>query len=643
MDQNDELELRRIRARKFYKSFRESPPKTKRQLRLWVKKFLGFNVPDTKVCENHDTPMDFLWEIYNYKNEAKYDRWIAYANRGGYKTLLCAISEVLDLIFKDCGIVHIGAIEKQAKKCYSYVLGFLKHFEDKVQTTIQSKTLMKGGGTLEVIPCTMAKVNSPHEPKVRFDEIELAAKAPYEEAKGIPTADAKGNRASMGFISTRKYAFGHVARELESAPETGKKVYAWCYKEVCESCPDSKSGIEDIQVAIDREALTWKNKKEYDIMPDKSKDLYELYTVKDKCPECPLIPTCCGDLKRAGGNQPIDDYIMKFQESKTGATASNLFKETSGIDFWINQQECRKPSTRGLIYPQFTMYHIASQREMYEKAFGETMPDIKISDWIRDYEEDGLDYGVQGGRCLIPGCSDSALYRGYCDKHEAEHNYMIARFKNPNYIKQEKSETDEDWEYRLMQQAWECDWGKDWGWADPDVTEVAYKSPDDKVFWVDEYADTGRDINEIVLWLQTNFLELYDPQSCYCDPSSPGNINVMRNAEPPINAVGAARGRVKAKSGKDKTQIKTTGGWILQGISIIRTFLKVPGKGESRMWISPRCQLAIREFGLYHNKIDPTDDRVREEPDDKDNHAMDAIRYYMNEKFSHVGASGTMV
>ncbi len=50
------------------------------------------------------------------------------------------------------------------------------------------------------------------------------------------------------------------------------------------------------------------------------------------------------------------------------------------------------------------------------------------------------------------------------------------------------------------------------------------------------------------------------------------------------------------------------------------------GDRYSRLYVSPRCKNTIREFGLYRRKKLP-DGTFGEEPEDKFNHAMDALRY----------------
>ena len=272
-----------------------------------------------------------------------YDSMVCIGCRDGYKTLTLGISEVLDLVFKDCGIVHIGAIDQQARKCYSYVRRYLDdEFVAAVDNSIMSSTVTKEGGTLQIIPCTMKQVNSPHEPKVRFDEVELADEAAYADAKGIPSSDGKGNTPSICYTTTRKFAFGLAQREIDIALKNGDPVFMWCYLDITERCPFERHGGGSVIVWINRDILTWQmeapNLADHgSFSPEKLKSAqaWQQFDVSYGCLECPIIATCCGRLRTANGCKPIGDIIVKFK--------------TSTVDFWKNQMECRKPSTKGLV------------------------------------------------------------------------------------------------------------------------------------------------------------------------------------------------------------------------------------------------------------------------------------------------------
>jgi hypothetical protein len=75
---------------------------------------------------------------------------------------------------------------------------------------------------------------------------------------------------------------------------------------------------------------------------------------------------------------------------------------------------------------------------------------------------------------------------------------------------------------------------------------------------------------------------------------------------------------------------------ILSGISRVAEmmFIRTTETGErwSRLYVAPACKNLIRELGLYRRKKLP-DGTFDEQPEDKNNHACDAIRYGLSGRF----------
>ena len=142
---------------------------TKEDLRNWIKLFVNIDLPDCIVSENsNSSPMDMVWWIYQrcvIDRDVVGSRAIFMANRSGFKTLTLSIAELLAIIHGDRDVAHIGAIEAQAARCYSYFTKYMwqeefKHFIDSDPT--MKKTTFKTGRTVEIIPCSIAQVNGPH-------------------------------------------------------------------------------------------------------------------------------------------------------------------------------------------------------------------------------------------------------------------------------------------------------------------------------------------------------------------------------------------------------------------------------------------------------------------------------------------------
>jgi hypothetical protein len=84
---------------------------------------------------------------------------------------------------------------------------------------------------------------------------------------------------------------------------------------------------------------------------------------------------------------------------------------------------------------------------------------------------------------------------------------------------------------------------------------------------------------------------------------------------------------------------------ILAGISTVANLLVKRWLTEelqyARLYVDPGCKQTIREFGMYRRKKLP-DGTFDEQPEDKDNHAMDALRYALVGRFGFP-ASGRQV
>jgi hypothetical protein len=68
-------------------------------------------------------------------------------------------------------------------------------------------------------------------------------------------------------------------------------------------------------------------------------------------------------------------------------------------------------------------------------------------------------------------------------------------------------------------------------------------------------------------------------------------------------------------------------GQIMTGIQVIKKLLKIPGTTEPKLFLAKdTCQHLIKEFGLYHYKLDAAG-QVTDDPDTEDDHWLDALRY----------------
>ena len=123
---------------------------------------------------------------------------------------------------------------------------------------------------------------------------------------------------------------------IDEAEEAKRKIHLWCYKEVTERCPPERHGGGSAVVWVDREALHAVGPDEYRKFSDGERQHYQRYEVANHCPACPLVATCLGDLRRAGGNQSIEETIVQFRDA--------------AAETWIAQFESRRAINEGVIY-----------------------------------------------------------------------------------------------------------------------------------------------------------------------------------------------------------------------------------------------------------------------------------------------------
>ena len=53
------------KAAQLYSSLRRTQPTTKQDIKNYVKVFLGIDIPDKRICPEHNSPMDYLWHCYS--------------------------------------------------------------------------------------------------------------------------------------------------------------------------------------------------------------------------------------------------------------------------------------------------------------------------------------------------------------------------------------------------------------------------------------------------------------------------------------------------------------------------------------------------------------------------------------------------
>ena len=165
-----------------------TPCQTKQEFKNWIYYHLGLSLPDVTVSRYSDTnPLEVIWEVYRIcvlkQNPENIQELLYVAGRGSGKTLGMAIAELMILLHDSRDVVHVGAIQNQAERCYAYQKSFLYNRKLKpvvmppdvpdeariLEKANMSKSVFNLGYdkvTIEVIPCTLKACNGPHVPQI---------------------------------------------------------------------------------------------------------------------------------------------------------------------------------------------------------------------------------------------------------------------------------------------------------------------------------------------------------------------------------------------------------------------------------------------------------------------------------------------
>jgi phage terminase large subunit len=158
--------------------------------------------------------------------------------------------------------------------------------------------------------------------------------------------------------------------------------------------------------------------------------------------------------------------------------------------------------------------------------------------------------------------------------------------------------------------------GQDHGWSDPgvQVRGGVQGHGEDAVLWLlDEHYD-----RETPNHVWDERARKWGDAVFWPDPSRPDRIHDLRMLG---------------------IHVGETDNDIFAGLSRVANLLFIrdeeDGTRWARLYVSPKCVNTIREFGLYRRKKNP-DGSFDEMPEDKNNHAMDAVRYMAVGRFGRM-------
>lgn len=234
------------------------------------------------------------------------------------------------------------------------------------------------------------------------DEIDLCDPTAYQEAKMIPGV-FKGRYPITIRLSTRKFAFGLMEKEIQASKLTQEKVLRWNILDVTEYCPperclpDQPTETRYISRNLPLEQMSEERFKQLD---QSKQNNYEKIEAYKGCVSCPLLSVC---KKRLHDNKdpsmvgdlwkPIDAVINQIKQVEPDVAEAQLL--------------CHKPSSKGLIYPRFSSQdNVLTVQEAWERLSGTTTPCTfeQLVQYIKDLGLDvhaGVDWGYTAEFAIV--------------------------------------------------------------------------------------------------------------------------------------------------------------------------------------------------------------------------------------------------
>lgn len=404
---------------------------TKEELHFWILGWLGIDLPDCTVSdESNSNPMELVWECYDKmrRNDLEgFQRVLAYAGRGGIKTLGASILEMLQVLHLERPTTHMAAIIDQGKVSQEYVLDFvaretirdfkvsqndrrinflqfhnpttgqtINREEWRLLTEAERRIFRRIPTYIKLVPCTMTGANSTHTLNMTVDEVDVVPTQhirAYRQAKHIPEP-RRGLLPFTLLTSTRKSSIGLVQKEIDEAKKTGTVVKHWNLIDVTEACPPSRHKPEGEKVTryIRDADFSHIDQTQYDQLDEAEQKKYYTKQAYEGCVTCPLFAACKGALatKQKSNSfmlKPLVGVIQRFKETDAEEAQTELM--------------CRKADSSGLVFPRFDEeLHGLTAAQIWTRVTGEPPPDkcnyLMVMDRLLQREAKfgvGIDWG----------------------------------------------------------------------------------------------------------------------------------------------------------------------------------------------------------------------------------------------------------
>lgn len=147
--------------------------------------------------------------------------------------------------------------------------------------------------------------------------------------------------------------------------------------------------------------------------------------------------------------------------------------------------------------------------------------------------------------------------------------------------------------------------GVDAGYHFPCAVLVAIDKQEN-IYVLKEYRPHNTDSPDLAQYLQ-QYWGQYFPDKVFSDPESPDCHSALKKK------------RFNMSNKVDKA--------VQPGIATLKGFIRLPGTDKTKFYIDKGCEITIKEFGQKYMYKQNSDGTYSDEPNKKDDHGPDAIRY----------------
>lgn len=392
---------------------------SREEIAQWIQLYFGWKLTKGFVDpQSNSSPVDAIWEIYKAARDNTGDitpGYILLSSRESFKTLSASILEILLLLHFKGEIGHMAAIRSQSEVAMGYITKFLFILKPYLDahgwvSTSENKTLISystpTGETpkIKIVVCSRAGANAFHCTYFFVDEIDVIQDpGAYEESKSIPGSKGKIFPITIK-LSTRKYAFGLMANEVEQAAKNRQKVLRWNMLDISERCdekihkPELPKITRYVKHNLPLVSLTEEEFKLIDITKHHEYDKIEAFA---GCADCSILPVCKTNIAKRNKDCSGGFY-------KPLSTIKNAFLGKTP-EYCEAQILCWKPSAKGLVYPRFDDGNIVSIEQAYFELTGIKAPHVTFEVLVKTLQDlgissyCGIDWGYRHKSAFIVG------------------------------------------------------------------------------------------------------------------------------------------------------------------------------------------------------------------------------------------------